>query len=134
MLEYTYATDVEVEGRKRIGPAGHAVLDYTTAAAFLAMAARYRGRNERAARLALINGLSVLGLSLMTDYPGGVFRWISFKTHGIIDAVQAAMAGAGPALFGFSGDRDARPFYAQAAVEAAVIGATDWNALEGRYV
>ena len=112
---------------KIINPAGHAILDYATAATFLTMAAYYRGRHRQAASLALLNGASVLLLSLFTDYPGGLFRRLSFRTHGMMDAVQAAMSAAGPALFGFANSEEARMFYAQAAAEAGVIATTDFS-------
>lgn len=116
--------------RKFIDPSRHAVLDYATAGTFLAMAAYYRETHPRASALALINGASVLLLSLFTDYPGGLFRTISFRTHGIMDAVQAGMSVTGPALFGFAGDPEAKMFYSQAAVESSVIAATDFSATE----
>jgi len=115
-----------------IQPAQHAVLDYGVAATYFTMAARYSQQNRAAARLAFINGAMVLGMSLLTDYPGGVWRKISFKTHGMLDAVQAALAGSGPALFGFADEPEATFFYSQAASEVAVIAATNWNAGELR--
>ena len=48
----------------------------------------------------------------------------SFQTHGIIDVIQAVMAGAVPALLGFAGEAEAQAFYGQAAVEAGVVAAT----------
>ena len=113
---------------KTISPAKHAMLDYGVVATFLGMGWRFRGRNNRAAALAFINAGMVLGVSLTTDYPGGVWKKISFKTHGMMDAVQAALAGVGPILFGFSRTPEAKPFYSQAASEVGVIAATDWNA------
>jgi hypothetical protein len=105
----------------------HAVLDYATAAGFLALGAYMQPRNSLAAALAFINGAAVLGLSLLTDYPGGLWRVISFKTHGIVDAVQAGLSGTGPRLFGFENAPEAKLFYGQAALEAGVIAATDWS-------
>jgi hypothetical protein len=117
--------------RKPIGPARHAMLDYGVAATFLMLGFRFRGRHDGASALAFINGAMVLGMSLMTDYPGGVWRTISFKTHGMLDAAQAALAGLGPLMFGFAGDPEARTFYAQATSEVGVIAMTDWNAGTG---
>ena len=117
---------------KTISPAKHAMLDYGVAATFLSMGFKYKGRNNAAAALAFINGGMVLGMSLATDYPGGVWKKISFKTHGVLDMVQAALAGFGPLLFGFAGTGDAKPFYAQSASEVGVIAATDWNGMERR--
>lgn len=113
---------------KTITPAQHAVLDYGVASTFFALGLRYRHRNSRAAALAFINGGMVLGMSMLTDYPGGVWRRLSFKTHGMMDVVQAALAGFGPLLFGFADTPEASTFYSQAASEVGVVAMTDWNA------
>jgi hypothetical protein len=113
---------------KIISPGVHAVLDYAVAGTFLAMGAYYQRRHRKAATLAFLNGAMVLGLSLITDYPGGVWRAISFKGHGVADAMQAVLAGAGPLAMGFADDPEANFFYSQAASEAGVIAMTDWNA------
>lgn len=42
--------------------------------------------------------------------------------------MQAALAGVGPALFGFARAPEANFFYGQALSEAGVIAATDWDA------
>ena len=118
----------QIPTTKTISPAKHALLDYGVVMTFLGMGMRFRGRNNRAASLAFINAGMVLGVSLATDYPGGVWKKISFKTHGMLDVVQAALAGVGPILFGFARAAEAKPFYTQAASEVGVIAATDWNA------
>jgi hypothetical protein len=117
---------------KVISPAQHAMLDYGVAATYLTLAARYRNTNRAASLLALINGGMVLGVSMFTDYPGGIWRKISFRTHGTLDVMQAALAGLGPALFGFGNREEARTFYGQALSEIGVIAATDWNAAASR--
>jgi hypothetical protein len=116
------------EFTKAISPAQHAVLDYGVAATFFAFGFAVRSRHRAAAALAFANGAMVLGMSLLTDYPGGVLRTFSFRTHRTGDVVQAALAGLGPVLFGFGSDPEARYFYGQAASEVGVIAATDWNA------
>ena len=113
---------------KTIGPAKHAMLDYGVAFTFFSMAARYWGHHRPAAALAVLNGAMVLGTSLLTNYPGGVWKKISFPMHGAMDVVQAGVAGLGPLLMGFAGDEEARPFYGQALSEVGVIAATDWHA------
>jgi hypothetical protein len=117
---------------KTISPAQHAVLDYGVAATFFALGMRYRNQNRAASALAFINAGMVLGTSLLTDYPGGVWPTISFKTHGTMDVVQAALAGFGPLLFGFGDTPEARSFYAQALSEAGVVATTDWDAAARR--
>ena len=114
---------------KPISPAQHAVLDYGVAAGFLTFGFSMLARHRRAAALAFANGGMVLGMSLLTDYPGGVFRTLSFRTHRTGDIVQAALAGLGPLLFGFGKDPEAKYFYGQATSEIGVIAATDWDAV-----
>jgi hypothetical protein len=121
-------TDRMTEMRKPISPAGHAVLDYGVASMFFGLWAKYRETHPRAATLACVNGCMVLGLALMTNYPGGVFRTVSFKTHRTMDWMQAGMAGLGPVMMGFANDDEAKPFYSQAISEVGVIAATDWDA------
>jgi len=118
----------EISVSKTIGPGAHAALDYGVAATFFALGFRYRDRNRAASLLAFINGGMVLGMSMMTDYPGGIWPSISFKTHGMMDMWQAALAGVGPLLFGFADEPEARTFYAQAMSEIGVVATTDWNA------
>jgi hypothetical protein len=112
-----------------ISPAQHAVLDYGVAATFLTFGFSMLSRHRPAARLAFVNGAMILGMSMLTDYPGGVFRTLSFRAHRTGDIGQAILAGLGPVLFGFAEDPEAKFFYGQAASEVAVIGATDWDAV-----
>ena len=110
-----------------ISPTQHAVLDYSVASFFFTLGARFRGTNDRAATLAFVNGAMVLGMSMLTDYPGGVWRVLSFKTHRALDIVQAALTGFGPLLLGFGDEPEARMFYGQAASEVGVVAMTDWD-------
>ena len=113
---------------KVIGPREHAMLDYGVAASFFVLGMKYRNTHPPASTLAFINGAMVLGMSLLTDYPGGVWKKISFPMHGAMDVVQAGVAAVGPALMGFANDPEARTFYGQAVSEIGVIAATDWHA------
>ena len=113
---------------KVISPAQHAVLDYTVAATFFGLGFSMLSRRRSAAALAFVNGAMIVGMSMLTDYPGGVFRSLSFRAHRTGDIVQASLAGLGPVLFGFASEPEAKYFYGQAASEAGVIAATDWNA------
>ena len=127
-MTYTDLTDTYPTTTKVISPAQHAVLDYGVAATFLALGFSMLSRHRPAATLAFVNGAMVLGMSMLTDYPGGVFRTLSFRAHRTGDIVQAALAGLGPMLFGFANEPEAKYFYGQAASEVGVIAATDWNA------
>ena len=112
----------------RISPRQHAVLDYGVTLAFLLAGMALAGRDRRAARLAYVNAGMVLGLSLLTDYPGGAYPALSFKAHRRGDMLQMALAGLGPLLLGFGHTPAATFFYGQALSEAAVIATTDWDA------
>ena len=112
---------------KVINQRTHAVLDYGTASTLLMMGVRLRRQHPRAAAFAFATGAAVLASSLFTDYPGGVFRKMSFKAHGAMDVAHTVMLTVGPTLMGFGRDPEAQYFYAQAAMEAGVVAATDWE-------
>ena len=113
---------------KSISPAQYAVLDYGVASTFFSLGFGLMHRHRPAATLAFLNGAMVLGMSWLTDYPGGVIRRLSFRGHRTGDMIQAGLAAVGPILLGFAGDPEARYFYGQALSEVGVIAATDWDA------
>jgi hypothetical protein len=117
---------VRAEHSRPIGPGAHAVLDYLTVGGFLMLGWRLR-HHRRAMALALTNAGMVLAASLMTDYPGGVVRKLTFDQHGQLDVAQAALCAGGPALLGFADAPEARPFYMQAGLEAAIVSTTDFS-------
>jgi hypothetical protein len=112
---------------KIISPKAHAVVDYVTAGAFLLTAAFYWSRNKRAALGAFVCGGAELATSLLTDYPGGVKKVISFRNHGRIDLGLAAMTATMPEFMGFRHDREKSFFLAQAALITAVTDLTDFG-------
>jgi hypothetical protein len=131
-MQMTDVTEMTRAVPKVIDSKTHAVLDYMTAGTFLAAGFALWNRHPRAAGLAFANGAAVLGLSMLTDYPGGIWRTLSFRTHGSIDMLQAGMSAFGPMLLGFARDPEAQFFHGQAVVESAVVAATDWNNTEAR--
>jgi hypothetical protein len=62
---------------------------------------------------AVICGAAELSVSLLTDYPGGVKRIISFRKHGEIDLGLAAMSATMPEFLVFKGDPERKFFLAQ---------------------
>jgi hypothetical protein len=116
---------------KFLDPPTHAALDYFTTAYFMIVAGAVWGRHRRAAAAALINGCMVLGMSIMTDYPGGLKR-ISFRTHGKGDVLQMMLAAGLPVVLGFAGSGAATPLFLQAMDEFGVISITDFDAREER--
>jgi hypothetical protein len=105
----------------------HAIMDYAAAGTLFIIGLKLRNQRPRASSFAFANAASVLMASALTDYPGGVFRKLSFQMHGLMDVVQASMLAVGPALLGFGREPEAQLFYAQAAMEAGVVAATDWE-------
>ncbi|MEO8727698.1 MAG: hypothetical protein ABI383_16420 [Acidobacteriaceae bacterium] len=113
---------------KVISPRTHAIIDYAVAGTFMLMGGLFFAKNKRASVGAFIIGGTVLGQSLCTDYPGGVFDLISFQTHGKIDTGLSGVMATMPALLGFKDDPEAKHFQAQGVMEALVVGMTDWDA------
>ena len=111
-----------------IDPQTHKTLDFLVTSYFFMLAGAFWGTHRRASATALINGIAVLGATMMTDYDGDGKRPIPFPTHGKIDIAQAGMAAGFPVLMGFAGSPAALPFHMQALNEALVVSATDWEA------
>ena len=99
-----------------INPKAHAVVDYASVGLFFGAAARFWGRNRRAATASLLCGSAELALMLLTDYPGGVQNVISFRTHRDLDYGLAAISAAIPEVLAFAGDGETKFFRVQGAV------------------
>jgi hypothetical protein len=112
---------------KVFGPKSHAVMDYAAAAAFLGMAAFFWRRNQRAAVSSLFCGAAEVLSALVTDYPGGATRAVSFETHGAIDFGLTGLVASVPDIMRFSKDPEARFFRMQGLVLAVVTGLTDFT-------
>lgn len=117
---------------KLIDARKHGMIDYGHAAFFLGMAFVCRKSEPRAALAALLTGSFVLVQSLLTDYPLGVKKVIPFRVHGQMDAAFAASSFMMPKVFGFSDSAAASVFKGNSFVEAAVVGATDFNSERAR--
>jgi len=115
---------------KVINPTTHAVMDYFVAGSFLLEAALLWKRHRRAGAASLICGGAALANALVTDYPGGVFRKISYRTHGQNDAAIAGFAASAPRLLGFARGDESRFFTVEALAATAIIGLTDFNYYE----
>ena len=124
----------EVEKRlpKVIDARTHGIIDYCHAAFFFGVAIFFARRNRRAATAALATGAFILVESLLTDYPLGAKKTISFETHGRMDAGFAASSFGMPQLFGFSGTPAAHIFKINGFVEGVVVGMTDWDSDRAR--
>src|SRR3954469_12426909 len=105
----------------------HAIADYVTAAGFAALAAMFWGRNKRAAIGAAMCGGAVVATSLLTNYPGGVKKVISFQTHGRIDVGLAGMTASAPNFLAFADEDESKYFRGAALVETVITGLTDFD-------
>lgn len=117
---------------KVISPTTHGVIDYCHAAFFAGLAALCWKSNRKAALAAAGTSAFVLVESLLTDYKLGAARVIPFSVHGQMDAGFAAASLAVPSLLGFKNTVPGRIFQANAFVEAAVVGMTDWSSERAR--
>lgn len=112
---------------KTITPKTHAIIDYAMAAGFFGMAGLFWRRDKRAAVSCLVCGAAETLNALLTDYPGGVSRAISFEAHGAIDVGLVGLVASLPGLMKFSRQREARFFRLQGIALAAVVGLTDFT-------
>jgi hypothetical protein len=115
---------------KVIKPQAHAVIDYMVAGTFFLVGALYWRRNKRAAVSSLICGGATAANSLLTDYPGGAWKVMSFQTHGKLDAGLAGMTAMMPQLMGFKDDSESKFFTMQSMAETAVTAMTDFDYYE----
>ena len=105
---------------RMISPRAHAIFDYIAAGSMLASAAWLWPRSKRAATAALICGGTQLGVSMLTDYPGGVRRVIHFGARREIDLGLAAMMATMPQFLAFDDEAEKKVFLAQGAALTAL--------------
>lgn len=115
---------------KIIKPQAHAVIDYLVAGTFFLTAALYWRRSKRAAVSSLICGGVAVTNSMLTDYPGGIWKVMSFQTHGKLDAGLAALTASMPRLMAFGDDAESKFFLMQSTAETAVTAMTDFDYYE----
>ena len=84
-------------------------------------------KNKAAALTALGMGAFVLGQSLLTDYPLGFKRDLTFETHGKMDAGFASLSWALPRIFGFQHTKAPKVFEINSYVETSVVIMTDFD-------
>lgn len=95
---------------KVISPKTHAIIDYVTIGNFFLLGAMLWKRNKVAAIGSIVCGAAEAGTALMTDFPGGVAKLISYPTHLKIDMGLAATCSALPNFMGFERESEAKYF------------------------
>jgi hypothetical protein len=108
---------------KVMPPAAHAIADYAIAGAFLGMAALFWRRHRAAAVTCIGVGASQAALGLLTDYPGGLARKLSFHRHGQVDMLRAGVIASLPGLLEMD-DAPRRFFTGSAIALTAIAGLT----------
>jgi hypothetical protein len=101
---------------RMVAPKAHAMIDYASVGLFLGTTAWFWRRNRRAAMASLICGGTELAIMLLTDYPGGMKKFISFRTHREMDYGLAAMVASMPGFLAFKGDDETKFFRVQGAL------------------
>ena len=110
-----------------ISPGVHAMIDWGTAGAFFASSALLWKKNKRAALASMICGNLIGSLIFLTDCPGGVWKKVSFETHGKIDPGISALVASMPNLMGFSDEKEAKLFQSIGIGLAAVRNLTAFD-------
>ena len=111
---------------RMLSPKAHSIADYVIVGAFFASTGWFWGRSKRAAVASLICGAAELGVSLLTDYPGGIKRVISFRRHRDIDFGLAAMAATMPEFLAFKDEPEKKFFLTQGAIITGVAEVTQF--------
>ena len=112
---------------KMISPRTHATLDYLVAGSFLLMGVLYWKRNRRAAIGSFVCGGATAAVSLLTHYPGGPRKAISYPMHGQIDTGLIAMTAAMPRLMNIEETRQAKFFSRQALAKTAITAMSNFD-------
>jgi hypothetical protein len=112
---------------KVVSPKAHAVVDYITIGTFLVAGALFWRRNKRAAIGSLLCGGAELAVNLLTDYPGGNSRLISYATHAKADIGLAAVAATMPEFMGFGHEGERHFFTVQAGIITVAANLTDFD-------
>ncbi len=112
---------------KVISPAAHAVIDYAIFGTFFAVGSLFWKRNKRAALAAYLCADVIGMVAFLTDMPGGVWKKISFETHGRIDPGISALAALLPEIMAFKDEKEAKLFQYMGVGLAVVGGMTDYE-------
>jgi hypothetical protein len=103
-----------------------AVLDHVNVGILLMSGAWFWRRNKKAALGAFIGGGTALVLNLLTSYPGGERKVISFRARRDIDLGVAGMIATMPEFFSFKDDEERKFFMAEGVLLAVVTELTQF--------
>jgi hypothetical protein len=118
---------------KVISPRGHAIADYITLGGLVLLGLLCWKKNKRGALAAFTCAGAEATNTLLTDFPGGVAKVISFPVHGKIDMGLAATCSAMPNFMAFDDEPEARFFRFLGMNITVVTALTDFEQVERRH-
>jgi hypothetical protein len=115
---------------KVLSPTVHGVLDYGLALLFLILPGPL-DFPPPAATASYAIGVVYIVASLVTRYPLGLFKWLPFPVHGVIESLMALAWIVLPWVMGFSDHAASRNWFVIAGVALlAVVVLTNYRAAE----
>ncbi len=115
---------------KVVSPRTHGYFDFLTVVIFL-LAPTLLGLSELPAMLAYALAGVHLIVTLASDFPFGVIKFIPFTIHGWIERLVGPSLIALPFIFGFADEEVARNFYVAMGLIVIVLGLlTDYKGVE----
>jgi hypothetical protein len=114
---------------KLLSPRAHAIADYTTIGGLVLIGAMLWRRKKHAAIAAFTCAGAETANVLLTNFPGGLARTISFSTHGKIDMGLAATCSSMPDFMGFQDDPHAKFFRIMGLSITTIAALTDFQQL-----
>lgn len=114
--------------KKILTPTLHGYLDYVTVVLFLA-APFVLGLTGMAGIFAYVLAVIHLAMTLLTDFPLGVYKLVPFSLHGWIERGVGPMLVVVPYIFGFTDT--GTMFYVAIGIVLIIVGLlTDYQAVE----
>jgi hypothetical protein len=124
----TSAADVATRRLPKVFTAdAHHAADYLLAGSFIAAGAWFWRRNRRAALASWISAGSLLGLTMLTSYPGRNRRYLAFPLHGKIETGMAAMVAAMPEFLRLEDDKERHFFTVKAGLLTVISNLTSFS-------
>ena len=128
MSVLTSTTDIATRRLPKVlPPTAHQAADYLLVGSFAAAGAWFFRRNPRAALGAWISGASLLGLTLLTRYPGKRRNYVPFPLHGKIEVSMAALVAAMPEFLRFGDGKERRYFTMKAGLLTVLSNLTAFS-------
>ena len=128
MSVLTSAADVATRRLPKLFTAdAHHAADYLMVGSFAAAGLWFFRRNRRAALASWISGASLLGLTLLTSYPGKERRYLAFPLHGKIETGMAAMVASMPEFLRREDEKERHYFTVKAGLLTVLSNLTSFS-------